>query len=138
MRRFFAGNRLVDLTDRNMFLALMVGAASFIPFEPFRLIAVMRDYSQVKYFLATGLARGTRYYVLASVGSALLEVGFLQQAIWITLGLFAFGLWRSAVRLIRGARAVDESTVDESTVDESTVDESTAADRTVDDGEWMT
>ncbi|MGI9616340.1 MAG: hypothetical protein ACR2QO_25720 [Acidimicrobiales bacterium] len=135
MRRFFAGNRLVDLTDRNMFLALMVGAASFIPFEPFRLVAVMRDYSPVKYFLATGLARGTRYYVLASVGSALLEVGFLQQAIWITLGLFAFGLWRSAVRLIRGTRTIDDSPVDDGTVDDGTLDDSTVDDSPVDDSD---
>jgi len=108
MRRFFAANRLVELTERNMFVALMVGAASFIPFEPFRLVAIMRNYSPLKYFLATGIARGTRYYVLASVGSALLDVGLLQQAIWITLGLFAFGLWRSAVRLVRGSRELDE------------------------------
>ena len=102
-RAFFDANRFVAWTERNMFLSLLVGGASFIPFEPFRLIAVMRDYSPIKYFVATCLARGGRYYVLASVGAALLEVGFLQQAIWLTLGLFLFGLWRSALKLIRGA-----------------------------------
>ena len=129
MRRFFAANRVVELTDRNMFLALIVGAASFIPFEPFRLIAVMRGYSPVKYFLATGLARGTRYYVLASVGAALLEVGFLQQAIWITLGLFAFGLWRSAVRLVRGTREVGSES------DDRESDDRESDDRELDDSE---
>ncbi len=108
MRRFFDTNRLVALTERNMFVALAVGAASFVPFEPFRLIAVMRGYSPVKYFLATFLARGGRYYVLASVGAALLGVGLLQQAIWLTLVLFAFGLWRSAVRLLSGTRELDD------------------------------
>ncbi len=98
---FFHQNRLVTLTSRNMFLGLLVGGASFIPFEPFRLIAVMADYSPVRYAIATFLSRGGRYYVLALVGSALLEVGFLQQAIWLTLILFFFGLWRSAVRLLR-------------------------------------
>ena len=108
LRRFFATNRLVELTDRNMFLALMIGGATFIPFEPFRLVAVMRRYSPVRYFVATFVGRGGRYFVLASVGSALLDVGLLQQAIWITLVLFAFGLWRSAVRLVRGTRAIDD------------------------------
>jgi membrane protein YqaA with SNARE-associated domain len=113
MRRFFATNRVVELTDRNMFVALMVGAASFIPFEPFRLIAVMRDYSPVKYFLAAGIARGTRYFVIASVGSALLDVGLLQQAIWLTLALFAVGLVQSALKLVRGTREIDDETVEQ-------------------------
>jgi membrane protein YqaA with SNARE-associated domain len=108
VRRFFAANRLVDLTERNMFVALVVGGASFVPFEPFRLVAIMRDYSPVKYFLATFIGRGGRYFVLASLGSALLDIGLLQQAIWVTLALFAFGLWRSAVRIIRGSRAMDD------------------------------
>ncbi len=108
-RSFFDANRVVAWTERNMFVSLLVGGASFIPFEPFRLIAVVRNYSPIKYFIATCLARGGRYYVLASVGAALLEVGFLQQAIWLTLGLFFFGLWRSALKLIRGAAEQDEA-----------------------------
>ena len=78
-----------------------MGGATFIPFEPFRLIAVLSDYSTWRYGLATFLSRGGRYYVLALLGSALLDVGLLQQAIWITLALFAVGLWRSVARLVR-------------------------------------
>jgi hypothetical protein len=91
-------------TERNLFWGLLVGGASFIPFEPFRLVAVLRGYSPVRYGLVTFVSRGGRYYVLALVGTALLDVGFLQQAIWLTLGLFLIGLWRSAAKLARSGR----------------------------------
>lgn len=104
IRRFFDQNRWVALTERNMFVALVVGGATFIPFEPFRLVAALRRYPVGRYAAATLLSRGCRYYVLAVAGSALFEVGLLQQAIWITLALFAFGLWRSAVRIRRQRR----------------------------------
>ena len=126
MRKFFDTNRLVALTERNMFLALVVGGASFIPFEPFRLIAVMRNYSVIKYFIASFLARGGRYFVLASIGSALLQIGLLQQAIWLTLALFVLGLWRSAVRLIRGTRGIDDD--DEPPTDEPPAEEAGPSD----------
>ncbi len=99
--RFFANNRLVRMAERNMFVSLLIGGASFIPFEPFRLVAVMSGYSPMRYAVATFISRGGRYYVLALVGQALLEVGLLRQAVWLTLILFAIGLWRSAVRLMR-------------------------------------
>ncbi|MEM9133624.1 MAG: hypothetical protein AAGE88_14835 [Actinomycetota bacterium] len=111
--RFFENNRLVRLAERNMFLSLLLGGATFVPFEPFRLVAVMRRYSPVRYWIATFVSRGGRYYVLALVGQALLEVGFLRQAIWITLVLFAIGLWRSAVRLLRADESSGGPTVDE-------------------------
>lgn len=111
--RFFENNRLVRLAERNMFFSLLVGGATFVPFEPFRLVAVMRGYSPVRYWVATFISRGGRYYVLALVGQALLEVGLLRQAIWLTLILFAIGLWRSAVRLMRADESPDGPTVDE-------------------------
>jgi membrane protein YqaA with SNARE-associated domain len=101
---FFETNRWVVFTERNLFWGLLVGGASFIPFEPFRLVAVLRGYSPVRYGLVTFVSRGGRYYVLALVGTALLDVGFLQQAIWLTLGLFLIGLWRSAAKLARSGR----------------------------------
>ncbi|MEM7337380.1 MAG: hypothetical protein AAF467_01965 [Actinomycetota bacterium] len=101
---FFDTSRVVGWTSRNMFVALLVGAASFIPFEPFRLIAVMRDYSPWRYALATFIARGGRYYVLAALGNVLLDIGILQQAIWVAFALFLVGVWRMLVRLIRMRR----------------------------------
>ena len=103
-RDFFGTNRFVAWTERNMFLALIVGGASFLPFEPFRLVAALTSYPTIKYFLATLIGRGCRYFVLALAGSTLLEIGFLQQAIWISLALFLFGLWRSGLKLFRGSQ----------------------------------
>ena len=101
---FFDDNRLVERASRQMFLGLVVGGASFIPFEPFRLLAVLKNYSPVRYWWATFLSRGGRYYVLALVGEALLQVGVLTQALWISLALFLVALARSAVKLVRHSR----------------------------------
>ncbi|MGF1596515.1 MAG: hypothetical protein ACFCVK_06220 [Acidimicrobiales bacterium] len=103
-RRFFETNRFVAWTERNMFVSLLVGAATFIPFEPFRLIATLTRYSMSKYVLATLIGRGGRYLALAALGTALLEVGWLDQAIGVTLVLFLLGLCRSALKLHRGSR----------------------------------
>ncbi|MDH3680753.1 MAG: hypothetical protein OEV40_12465 [Acidimicrobiia bacterium] len=70
-------------------------------------IAVMRDYSPVKYVIATALARGGRYCMIASAGAALFEVGLLHWAIWITLVVFAVGMWQSVVRAASGATAFE-------------------------------
>lgn len=98
---FFDTNRVVAWTNRNLFLGLIIGGASFIPFEPFRLVAVMRGYSPIRYFVATFIARGGRYFVLAAAGDALLQIGVLRQALWVSLILFAIGLWQTGVRLLR-------------------------------------
>lgn len=98
----FDENRAVAWTRRNMFVSLLIGGALFIPFEPFRLVAVLQGYSPARYAVATFISRGGRYYVLAVAGNALLDVGLLQPAIWLTLVLFFFGLWRSGVRLAEG------------------------------------
>ena len=103
--KFFDNNRVVALANRNMFLGLLIGGAFFIPFEPFRLVAVMRDYSLVRYGIATFLARGGRYYVLAAVGSALIELGALQEVIWLSLALFGFGLWRTGTKILKSSSA---------------------------------
>ena len=105
---FFDTNRVVALTSRNMFLALLIGGSTFIPFEPFRLVAAMGGYSPVRYALATFMARGGRYFVLAAAGSALLDVGVLSQAIWISLALFAIGLWRTGAKIWSSSRKLDE------------------------------
>ena len=99
--RFFDTNRVVAWTNRNLFLGLLVGGASFLPFEPFRLVAVLKGYSPVRYAVATFIARGGRYFVLASLGDALLAIGVLEQAIWLSLALFVFGLWQTGRRIIR-------------------------------------
>lgn len=98
--RLFEQHRFVAWTRRNMFLGLLIGGASFLPFEPFRLVAVLQGYSPIRYAAATFISRGGRYYVLAMAGGALWNIGFLQQAIWFTLLLFFLGLWRGGVKLL--------------------------------------
>lgn len=98
---FFDTSRVVAWTNRNLFLGLLIGGASIIPFEPFRLVAVMKGYSPVRYALATFFARGGRYFVLAALGDALAAIGILQQAIWISLVLFFIGLWQTGSRIVR-------------------------------------
>ncbi|MFV0257685.1 MAG: hypothetical protein ACK5PP_04460 [Acidimicrobiales bacterium] len=99
--RFFDTNRWASFTSDHMFLGLVIGGASVIPFEPFRLLAVIRHYPPGRYAAATFLSRGGRYLVLALIGRQLLEVGWLTQVIWITLILFLVGMARSVVKLIR-------------------------------------
>ncbi|MFV0526142.1 MAG: hypothetical protein ACK5RL_16775 [Acidimicrobiales bacterium] len=99
--RFFDTNRWASFTSDHMFLGLLIGGASFIPFEPFRLLAVVRNYPPSRYAAATFLSRGGRYLVLALIGRKLLEIGWLTQVIWITLILFLVGMARSLVKLIR-------------------------------------
>lgn len=101
---FFDDNRLVNLAERQMFLGILIGGATFIPFEPFRLLAVLKHYPPIRYGLATFISRGGRYYVLALAGEALLRVGFLSQALWLSLGLFLVALARSAVKLLAHSR----------------------------------
>lgn len=102
VRRWFDTNRWVTLTDRSMFVTLLL--AGFLFFEPFRLLAVMRRYPPVKYAVATFISRTVRYYALATVGAALFELGYLKPLLVCSLGLFALGLFRSGVRLARERR----------------------------------
>ena len=98
-RQIVGTSRYVDLVERFMFVGLLLGGLTFLPFEPFRLIAVMRRYSFPKYFAATVLGRGLRYYVLASAGSVIADLGAIQWVVWASVAVFAFGLFRSYQRV---------------------------------------
>lgn len=98
-RQIVGTSRYIDLVEQYMFLGLLIGGLTFLPFEPFRLVAVMRRYSYKLYFLATVLGRGTRYYLLARVGNVIANLGIIQFVIWGSLGVFAFGLFRSYLRV---------------------------------------
>ncbi len=92
---FVGTNRFVDLAQQQMFLGLIVGGASFLPFEPFRLVAVLRNYSPVRYFLATAIGRGFRYYCLARIGEKFADLGSIQYVVWLSMAVFAVGVFRS-------------------------------------------
>ena len=71
---FIGTNRWIDLAERHMFVGLVVGGFSFLPFEPFRLVAVLRGYDQLRYAVATFFGRGIRYYWLAQGRKCLCRV----------------------------------------------------------------
>jgi membrane protein YqaA with SNARE-associated domain len=102
VKEFFDTNRYMAWTDRSMFVTLLV--AGFLFFEPFRLLAVIRRYPAGKYALATFLSRSIRYYALASLGAAMFELGWLKPLLVGSMALFAFGLWRSAMKFGRHRR----------------------------------
>lgn len=95
---FIGTNRWVEMARQHMFVGLVLGGFSFLPFEPFRLVAVLRDYNQVKYAIATFIGRGFRYYWLARVGATLGVYGIVKYVVWASLAFFAVGLFRSYLR----------------------------------------
>ncbi len=95
---FIGTNRWVDLAERHLFIGLIVGGFSFLPFEPFRLVAVLRNYSPIRYAVATFLGRGVRYYWLARAGSVFAVYGIVEYVVWASLAFFAVGLIRSYLR----------------------------------------
>jgi membrane protein YqaA with SNARE-associated domain len=102
VRRFFDTNRFVALTDRSMFLTLLI--AGFLFYEPFRLLAVMRRYPPARYVAAAFISRTVRYYALATLGAVVFEQGYLRPLLLGSFSLFLFGVWRSAVKLARHRR----------------------------------
>ena len=104
---FIGTNRWIDLAQKNMFVGLVVGGFSFLPFEPFRLVAVLRGYNQLRYATATFFGRGIRYYWLARAGSVFAVYGIVEYVVWASLAVFTFGLFRSYLRF----RAAGESSV---------------------------
>ncbi|MEM7323339.1 MAG: hypothetical protein AAF531_09655 [Actinomycetota bacterium] len=95
---FIGTNRWIDMAERHMFVGLVVGGFSFLPFEPFRLVAVLRGYHQFRYALATFFGRGIRYYWLARAGSVFAVYGLVEYVVWGSLLIFTVGLFRSYLR----------------------------------------
>lgn len=105
---FIGTNRWIDMAERHMFVGLVVGGFSFLPFEPFRLVAVLRQYNQPRYALATFFGRGIRYYWLARAGSVFAAYGLVEYVVWGSLLVFAAGLFRSYLRFRATAEAAEE------------------------------
>ena len=109
---FVGTNRWIDLAERHMFFGLVVGGFSFLPFEPFRLVAVLRQYNPLRYAVATFFGRGIRYYWLARAGSVFAVYGLVEYVVWASLMVFAVGLFRSYLQFRATGQAVEESTVE--------------------------
>lgn len=95
VKKFFGTNKYLAVLDRYMFWGLAVAAASPLPFEVFRFVAVSRDVHLGTYFFATLIGRGSRFYVLALAGTWFASQGLLTTVVGVLLVLFAVGVARS-------------------------------------------
>ena len=96
--RFIGTNRFVDAVEKQMFIGLVVAAASPLPFEVFRVVACARNYSRWRYALATFIGRGSRYYALA-LGSTWFEgLGLVPWIVGLLVLFFVVGLVQSIRR----------------------------------------
>ena len=91
---FFNEDRFTKFINKRMFLFLFLSALSFIPFEPFRFIAIIEGYDDKKYFLSTFLGRGLRYGILAIIGNEMLKYNWLTTVVLISLVVFFFQKYR--------------------------------------------
>ncbi len=99
LTRFVGTNKYLGILDRQMFLGLALAAASPVPFEVFRFVAVTRNVNLVTYFFATLIGRGGRFYALALAGGFFAAQGILQIVVVILVVLFLIGLIRSLLSL---------------------------------------
>ena len=90
---FFNELKFTKLASKNLFVVLFVSAFSFIPFEPFRLIAITHNYENKRYFTATFLGRGFRYFLLAYFGKQLIQHDWLMYALLLSLLIFFYGVY---------------------------------------------
>ena len=109
LRRFVGSNRYLALLDNHLFIGLTLAAASPIPFEVFRFVAVARNVNRVTYFFATMIGRGARFYVLAVAGGYFATQGILQLVVAALVVLFLIGLVRSFMNLRKTDQAPDQA-----------------------------
>lgn len=103
VRRFIGTNRFVEVLEKQMFLGLIVAAASPLPFEVFRIVACARAYDRARYALATFLGRGGRYYVLALGTSRFVDDATLPWIVGTLVAIFILGVIQS-IRRFRTTR----------------------------------
>jgi len=92
---FFNEFKYGRILSQNLFVLILVSAFSFIPFEPFRLIAITHNYDDKRYFIATFLGRGFRYFILASISRQFIKHDIIMFAITISAFVFIYGTFRS-------------------------------------------
>lgn len=113
--RFVGTNKYLGILDKQMFLGLALAAASPVPFEVFRFVAVTRNVNLVTYFFATLIGRGGRFYALAIAGGFFAAQGVLRIVVAVLVVLFVIGLIRSILNLRQDGPAPDLASRDEDT-----------------------
>jgi len=91
---FFDKSKFTKFMNKNMFVWLVVSGFSFLPFEPFRLVAVVKNYNNFKYFVATFLGRGFRYYLLALFGDEIRKYNMIGLVLVLSLAGFFWGVYK--------------------------------------------
>jgi hypothetical protein len=89
---------------KSPFGILFMSALTFVPFEPFRFLAITNGYNIVKYSLATLLGRGLRYYAILAFGAFLAQLAWLDWlsgALAISLAIYFLPLIIKIISAIR-------------------------------------
>jgi membrane protein YqaA with SNARE-associated domain len=107
IKKFFRETKISHIFEQYPFAILFFSAVSFIPFEPFRLLAITNNYSMRRYLFATFLGRGIRYFTIAVFGNYMASMNMLNVAISIAFIGYLFllvdkkvwkELWRKVYR----------------------------------------
>jgi membrane protein YqaA with SNARE-associated domain len=91
---FFANSKFTKYMNKSMFFSLLISGFSFFPHEPFRLVAVVKNYNDFKYFIATFLGRGFRYYLLAIFGDEIRKYDMIGLVLFLSLFGFFWGVFK--------------------------------------------
>lgn len=111
---FVGTHRAMNLLHRHTFLGLLIGGATFLPFEPFRLFAALNHYPQWRYAVATFLSRSIRYFAIAQTGSTLGPGPIVNGVIAALIAALIASL---AIKTLRHRRARRSALHDSSSAD---------------------
>jgi|TARA_Y100000310_G_scaffold339460_1_gene432156 membrane protein YqaA with SNARE-associated domain len=78
---FFRELKFSKFAKKNMFASLFISGLTFIPYEPFRLVAIVNNYSPIKYYISVFLSRSIRYFLIGLIGLGFLRYGWLNIAV---------------------------------------------------------
>jgi membrane protein YqaA with SNARE-associated domain len=86
--------RLKHFFNRAAFICLVITGFTPIPFEPFRLAAIVSRYSLVLYLLAVFIGRFPRYYLIAKIGHIYeIPVYLLVILVFVMAGISLISMW---------------------------------------------
>jgi len=86
--------RLRHFFNRAAFICLVITGFTPIPFEPFRLAAIVSRYSLVLYLLAVFAGRFPRYYLIAQIGFIYqIPAYLLIILVFVMVGISKIGVW---------------------------------------------
>lgn len=86
--------RLEHFFNKAAFICLVITGFTPIPFEPFRLAAIISRYSLVLYLLAVFIGRFPRYYLIAKIGHVFQIPAYLLVILVVVMvGISVISIW---------------------------------------------